>query len=398
MAKNNFYFPNYKGKSILNLISSICKAYNIKTKYPPLKLLKPEEIKKTKNIVIILIDGLGYEYLTKNQKNSTLKNFLKGKITSVFPSATTSAIPSFFTGDSCKIHSMVSWHSFLKEFGCMIIPLPYHTRIKPRISLGEIKNIKEVFNLEPINNKIKVKPYVLFEKKLTKTDFSLAISGKKSKIIGYENEKDYFKKITKLIKSNKRKKYIFAYYGEYDKLCHEHGVKSKKVKQNFKKIDKEFKKFINSIKGTDSKIIITSDHGQIDVPKNKKIKIKNHPELDETLALPICGDNRYAFCFVKASKKRQFESYVNNKLKKYCKLYNSENLVKKGVFGLEKPTSKFLERIGDYVLIMKKNYGIYQKLVNEKEKYNIGEHGGLSKEEMFVPLIIVDSKNKNIKT
>ena len=38
---------------------------------------------------------------------------------------------------------------------------------------------------------------------------------------------------------------------------------------------------------------------------------------------------------------------------------------------------------------MKENYGIYEKLKGEDEKYNVSEHGGLTKDEMFVPLIVI---------
>tara|TARA_Y100000310_G_scaffold314015_1_gene362999 strand:- start:420 stop:752 length:333 start_codon:yes stop_codon:yes gene_type:complete len=91
----NFSLPNYKDGSILNLMSSIARAFGTKTKYNPLKLLSPKELKNSKNVVLIVIDGLGYDYLQKYGKNSILNKYVKGKITSVFPSATTAAIPVF---------------------------------------------------------------------------------------------------------------------------------------------------------------------------------------------------------------------------------------------------------------------------------------------------------------
>jgi hypothetical protein len=64
-------------------------------------------------------------------------------------------------------------------------------------------------------------------------------------------------------------------------------------------------------------------------------------------------------------------------------------LITKGVFGLYEPVKTLWQRTGDYVLIMKENYVIKDKLLNEKTFNFIGNHGGTSEEEMFIPLIII---------
>ncbi|MDD5192905.1 MAG: alkaline phosphatase family protein [Candidatus Nanoarchaeia archaeon] len=386
----NFILPNYKNGSTLNLMSSIAGAFGAKTKYSNLKLLNPKELKNYKNVILIIIDGLGYEYLMKYGKYSILKKYLRGKITSVFPSATTAAIPLFFTGTSSLKHGMVSWYSFVKEVGGVIIPLPYITRFGKE-HVGEIVPIKELFNLEPLVNKMKVKSYMVTYEDIVNSDFSIAAGGK-AKRVGYKDIRNLFKEIKKIIKKGKGKKYINAYWPKHDGLCHEFGVDSKKTLKAFRKLDRELGKFVKSIKNTNTKVIITADHGSVNVPASKKIIVNERPEFMEMLSAPICGDFRYAFCFVKASRKQDFEKYVKTRLKNSCNLYKSIDLVKKGYFGLETPSNIFLERIGDYTLIMRENYGIYQRLINEESrKYNIGEHGGLSKEEMFVPLIVIDS-------
>jgi hypothetical protein len=66
------------------------------------------------------------------------------------------------------------------------------------------------------------------------------------------------------------------------------------------------------------------------------------------------------------------------------------DLIKKGYFGLFRPNSRLKDRIGDYVLIMKENYIFKDEMPGEEVNYYIGNHGGVSKEEMFVPLSIID--------
>jgi predicted AlkP superfamily pyrophosphatase or phosphodiesterase len=382
--------PNYKDGSILNLMSSIGKNFGWNSKYKPLKLLPPEELKDSKNVVLMVIDGLGYEYLMKSGKGSIFNQYLKGKMTSVFPSSTTSAIPAFMTGDACVKHGMTGWNVFLKEFGSIAIPLPYVLKIDKTFSLGQKKDIKEIFDIEPFTNKIKVNSYNVVFNVIAKSDFTKAASGK-MKMKEYKDTKDYFKKIERVIKSNKKKKYIYAYYPEHDHYSHEEGVGSKRVLNHFKKLNKELKLFLKSIEGTSTTLIITADHGEIDSPNSKVVNLEKHPKLNALLSNKLCGESRFVYCYVKSGKGKEFEKYVKTKLKHACELYKNEDLVKKDFFGLYGQHEKLLDRIGDYVLIMKDNYVFYDKLnyKGKKLERNIGDHGGLSKEEMLVPLIVI---------
>jgi len=77
-------------------MASIKKAFGGKSAYEPLKNFDISSVYK--NIVLIVIDGLGYEYLIKHGKDSFLYKNLKGKMTSVFPATTASAMTTYSTG------------------------------------------------------------------------------------------------------------------------------------------------------------------------------------------------------------------------------------------------------------------------------------------------------------
>jgi len=384
--------PNYKDGSSLNLISTIGRVLGYKSRYKPLKILNLSELKGSKNIVFILADGLGYEFLKRYGKSSVLEKNIKGKITTVFPSSTSSAIPTIQTALSPQEHGMTGWYMFVKELEGIIIPLPYILRsAKPNksFSLNKVKDIKKVFNISPFFNKIKVKSYFIQKAEIINSGFTEAVGGKAMKL-GYKTTKEFFKNVRKAVNSNKQKKYIFAYWSDHDSLCHKYGTSHKKVLKNFRDFDKLFGSFLKSIEGTNTVVIVTADHGQIDVPKSKIINLENHPKLREALSLPLCGEHRFAYCYVKPSKEKQFKKYIKTKLKYCCNLYKSKDLFKKGLFGAGKPHKEFLNRVGDYILIMKDNYGIYDHPeYYPKKYYHKGDHGGLSKEEMYIPLIVV---------
>ncbi len=386
MAK--MYFPDYTN-CILNLMGSLARGLGGKTGYNPLLILTSNEIKKAKNVVLIILDGLGYEYLMNYGKNSELVSHLRGKITSIFPAVTTSCVPAFLTGTSAQEHGMTGWHIFLREVGAIIVPLTCTTRFG-NFPLTKETESDKLFKLSSFSKKIKARAYTLNPVEFYDSDFNVKCAGK-SECIGYDGISDFFKKIERVIKKkSKKRKFVYAYHPYPDSLMHEHGNEHKKVLREFKKIDMNFKKFLKKIKNTNSLIIVTADHGLITVPKNKWIDTHKIPELNNFLRMPLCGEGRMAYAYIKSGMGTEFEKFVKKNLRVCCDLWKSEELVRKGFFGKGKMHPEFKNRIGDYVLIMKENYGIKDFLINSNVKdQHLGRHGGTSKEEMFVPLIVV---------
>ncbi len=383
------YLPNYEDGSIVNLMSSISKAFGSRAKYKPLKILNPSEL-KSKNIVLLVIDGLGYEYLINYKKDNILKQNLRGRITSVFPATTGSAVPTFLTGVPVQQHAITGWFVYLKELGLVSKILPFIARVKSQpFSKSGVKP-KKIFTQKPFFDRIKATSYIIQDKTIAYSDFSLASKGK-ARTLSFKPSSlnGLFKQIKKAIKSSNRRKYIYAYWPEFDTLCHNYGTKSIKAGRHIMAVNKKLKSFLNSIKGTDTTIIITSDHGFIDSDKSRLIELKKHPKLADAMIIPLCGERRLAYCYVRPSKTRQFGDYVRKSLKHACCLYKSEELIKNNYFGLFKPNKKLYERVGDYVLVMKKNYVIMDSLPGEEREFHIANHGSVSKQEMHVPLIII---------
>jgi len=383
------YLPNYKDGSIVNLMSSISRAFGAGAKYRPLKILNPSEL-KSKNIVLLVIDGLGYEYLMNYEKDNILKQNLKGRITSVFPATTGAAIPTFLTGVPVQQHAITGWFVYLKELGLVSTILHFTARVKSQpLSKSGVKP-KKIFTEKSFFDRIKAISYIIHDKTIAYSDFTLANKGK-ARVLSFKPSSlnGFFMQIKKAIKSSNRRKYIYAYWPDFDTLCHSYGTKSIKTSRHFRAINKKLQSFLKSIKGTDTTIIITSDHGFIDSDKSKLIDLAKHPKLSDAMIIPLCGERRLAYCYVCPSKTKQFEDYVRKNLKHACYLYKSRDLIKKNYFGLFKPNKKLFDRVGDYVLIMKENYVIMDSLLGEKREFHIGNHGSVSKEEMHVPLVII---------
>lgn len=173
--KNKFYLPNYKDGSIVNLMSSIKKAFGGKSLYQPLKNLDVAEI-SDKNIVLLVIDGLGLEFLKKYGKESFLHKNLYGEMTSVFPSTTASAMTSFAIGVAPQQHGLTGWFVYLKEVGTVAAVLPFTSRVG-EFNLNKTGvNYEDIFNEKSFCEELKADSFLLKHKSYSDSAYSLSVS------------------------------------------------------------------------------------------------------------------------------------------------------------------------------------------------------------------------------
>ena len=166
---------------------------------------------------------------------------------------------------------------------------------------------------------------------------------------------------------------------------------SEQVAEHFHQIDRVFKDFVQRLEDTNALILLTADHGLIDTCPERVVHLREHPEMEACLALPLCGEPRTAFCYLRAGAEKDFDAYVSEHLSLQCDLFNSQELLQQGLFGLGEMGKRLPERVGDRTLLMKDNWVIKDRLLQEDPFGQIGVHGGLSEDELYVPLVMVET-------
>lgn len=369
-------------------MSSVKSSFGGKSLYEPLRNFDISRL-SGKDIVLIIADGLGYEYIMKYGKGSFLYKNLKGKMTSVLPATTASAVTSFMTGVAPQQHALTGWFVYLKEIGTVSVVLPFSTRAGD-FSLEKKIKYRDIFSQESFFENLKADSFSLKYKGYSDSAYS-CLASKGAKRLPFSNLTDFFRQIKSTITKGKKRKFMLAYWAKFDSICHRKGTDSKEALEHFHQLDKKIETLAKSLKKNNATLIITADHGLINTKeKSKIIELKNHPELADTLSMPLSGEPRFVYCYVKPSKVKQFESYVKTKLANTCEMHKSEDLIRKNYFGLFEPNKKLKDRVGDYILIMKENYIMKDLVLGEDQNIFVGNHGGVSKEEMFVPLIVVE--------
>ncbi|MDI6739262.1 MAG: alkaline phosphatase family protein [Candidatus Edwardsbacteria bacterium] len=380
--------PDYKGGSIVNLMAGIAARFGHSTGYRELAALPTELLCNYRNVVLIVLDGLGYEYLINRGEESFLRRQLRAKLTSVFPTTTASCIATFATGVAPNQHGITGWFTHLSELGAVskiLFAEPRFGALKFR--KAGIK-FKKLLLAGPVFDRLKTKCFVITPQAIARGDFSRAASGR-AKVIPYKTLNGFLGGIKKALKTRPATKFISAYWPDIDHLCHHQGIEHAKTARHFRELDRRLERLAAWARGTNTIFLIAADHGLIETPRGQCIELKDHPRLAECLTLPLCGEPRLAYCYVRPDKVAQFKRYVRNRLKKYCDLATREELIRQGFYGKGKPDPRFETRVGDFILIMKPGWCIKDFLPGEERVFLKANHGGLSAAEMYVPLAVV---------
>lgn len=382
--------PDYTNGSIVNLMASVEKACGGRPYHEMLKEISSEKLRDADNLVLFVIDGLGYEIVKKFGKGGLFNQKLLGSMNTVFPSTTACAIPVFYTGLYPYEHGNTGWFMWLKELGSIVSTLPFRPVMGGQELGKQGIDLAIVFDRKPFSDKIKRKSFLITRDKYSDTDFTKSYKGK-SKVIGYRSFPQLIRELKKTIKIP-GKKFIMCYWDKFDEIGHDKGPFSKNAEEHFHYIDKRVSKIETLLRKNNTTMIITADHGGIkSVNKNKRILFRGHQKLMEMLRASFIFEMRFAYAYVEKGKESSFEDYMRKNLSYCCDFLKSEVALKKGLFGKvekEKVHPRFMERIGDYVIIMKDDYVIADFPPVDRKKMQ-GFHGGLTDREMKVPLIVL---------
>lgn len=382
--------PDYSGGGLLNLMASIVAARGGASPYAPARGLDPALLTQCAHLVLIVLDGLGYEYLARHGAGGALHSHLHGQLTSVFPSTTATAVTTTMTGLAPQQHGLTGWHMYFGEFDAIAAVLPLKTRSdeRPLAELGA--HPETLFPYATLFQQIAVPSCAVSPRLIVQSPFNLRHTAGAERR-PYDKLADFFPTIAAAVRATPARKLVYAYYPEFDAIAHKFGVASLQCAREFAAMDDAFGKFLASLAGTDTTVVVTADHGFIDGPAARRIELEQHPRLAAMLARPLCGEQRVAYCYVRPGQHAEFEAYVQDNLDDCVLLARSADLIAAGLFGPGEPHSRLAGRVGDYTLLMKDDCTIKDWLPGEKRHELIGVHGGMSSAEMYVPLIVAQA-------
>ncbi len=382
--------PRYDGASLLNLsVSLAVQAGRARpTAFAAPACAELPSLADAKVVVFLLIDGLGANDIDRRGAGAFMADHRIATLTSVFPSTTASAVTSSLTGLAPAAHGLTGWYIRDDRFGGILAPLPMQRR--DRAPLTGWWKMPRLFPYPCLFQHMKCRSAMVSHEHILGSPFNMRHSRGVARRYGYRTVDEMATSIVSAARDlGGNGGFVYAYHADYDAAAHGSGVASAACSEHYERLDVALKRIKRDLAGLDAALIVTADHGFIDSPVERQIRIETMPEVFDCLAGPLWGERRVAYCRVKQGQHERFEQAVATHLGERVDVIPGRRLLDEHVFGpAAKPHPKLAERVGDYALIARDNWTIYDRLENERDHLMIGVHAGISADEMLIPLVL----------
>lgn len=379
--------PDYSGGGFVNLIASLAAACGARPRHATLAALPPESLSKARNVVLVILDGLGDSYLMRHGALGALGKHRRGAISAVFPSTTASAITTSFTGATPLEHGLTGWFTYFGEAGRVAAPLPFRSRGDNASLRARGLAPSALFTEPPIFDALGVRSIVVSWHEIVHSDYNRHHCGRAERR-AYASLEGFVLEVERAVKSGTERKFVYAYWPAFDTLAHKHGVASAEVAAHFALLDGAFGELLSRLAGTDSIVVATADHGFVDSGPAESHALESAPGLSALLKFPLCGERRVVFCHVQEGRAAEFMQRARDWLGERAEVRASRELAEEGWFGPGREHPRFAERIGDVALLMREHHTVKDWVAGEPRHLHIGNHGGASADEMHIPLVV----------
>lgn len=323
-------------------------------------------------MLVVLIDGLGAELLRSYAKCAPRMASMMGRdLTSGFPSTTPSGLGSLGTGSRPGEHGFVAASFVLPETGRVLHPLSWGAEPNAELVQPE-RTIFERAAQAGVNVRA-VSPSAYAHSGLTRA----VLRGADYR--GADTLEERIAEVRDAVRISNSLTY--AYWGELDKTGHIAGVASDAWVQELGRVDQFIDRVLDAV-GSECRVIITADHGMVDVGVDERIDVDSVPSLWDGVET-IAGEPRARHVYARAGAEADVLSAWRERLgERAWVLTRDEAAPLLGAYD-----EAILERVGDVVAIARENWSLVSDRTDSLVSSLTGQHGGLTDAETRIPLL-----------
>mgnify|MGYP006315765081 FL=1 len=364
--------PAYGTSTLSDLLPSVSAVLGLPGRENVLKLPEAERF------VVLLVDGLGWHLLEGREALAPFLCELRTRarpITSGVPSTTATSVTSLGTGLTPGQHGIAGYT--FRYSGGLLNALLWQDGldgldVQPQLTLFERLTKAGVYCCT-------VTPSRFRGSGLT----TCALRG--ADFLGYPEEADIDRRVQLATQASLAgpRSLVYLYERNLDHAGHRVGVDSAEWASELVRIDRLTQRLRESLPA-DVRLIITGDHGMVDVPAARRITIESHTDLTADLRL-IGGEGRLRQLYVRPGSEAAVQARWADRLETEAWVLTRDEASEAGWFGPMQP--RLADRFGD-VLVAMAGDGALMTHSQPNEFSLVGMHGSLTAVELTVPLLI----------
>ena len=333
--------------------------------------------------VVILADGLGVSSIRARAGHARFLASRLNKssiIDGVFPATTVAGIASLTTGVEPGQHGLVGYQVLDAARDRVVNQLTgWDAGMQP----ATWQRARTVFDRAADDN---VPSFAVGPKKFLDSGFTQAVL-RGAQYVPAEKVADRFTAARSILNENPTA-LIYLYVAELDVVAHAHGWESDRWLAVLEYLDSEVSRFAATLR-SDEGLLLTADHGVIDVPSTKHVLFDTEPALVAGVR-HVAGDPRCVQLYLEPEQSVVDADSLADAWRQSqgdrAWVYTRAEAVAAGLYG--RVADEVLPRIGDVIIAARKGIAYYDsRPANQKARNMIGQHGSLTDEEVRVPLI-----------
>ncbi len=366
--------PDYRGSCLSNVVPALLGP-------PDAAQWLPDPIREAKAVVLLLIDGMGWEQLQDRAELTPVMSAMEGgPITTVAPTTTTTALTSLVTGATPGEHGLIGYQIYIQ--GQVLNALRWTAGAKPSDARKSL--VPEQVQTRPAFFGRRVP--AVGRSEFRGTGFTRAhLDGVDHR--GYKLTSSIAVEVQKLVEGGEP--LVYAYYDGPDRIAHEYGF-GPYLDAEFEEVDRLVAQIL-AVLPPEAALLVVSDHGQVMVGDNKVELARDVVALTAVTS----GEARFRWLHARPGRAGELLDAASERYGRHGLVVNRQQVLDEGWFGPHVgPEAR--SRMGDVALVPCDPVAFVEpKPVPQSQTGGggrptfelLGRHGSLTSAEMLVPCL-----------
>ena len=325
---------------------------------------------EARQVVLLALDGLGWEQLKERVSiATTLAAMTGGAITTVAPSTTATALTSLTTGSPPARHGVVGYRVRVNTDEVLNI-------LRWRTAMGDARDrvpAAEFQVIEPFGGS---RPPVVTRSEFANTGFTIVhLAG--ARLFGWRMASTLVTQVRDLLRDGEP--FVYAYYDGVDKVAHEYGL-ADAYDAEVAATDRLVEDLL-AVLPSGAALVVTSDHGQVHVGDQVEHLA---PEVLE-LTVMLSGEGRFRWLHARPGATAELAAAAAACHGHHAWVRTRHEAEAENWFG-GPLTKDSVSRLGDVAVALFEPVALYDPADTGEIRLR-ARHGSLTPAEMWVPLL-----------
>lgn len=361
-------------------------------------------------VITLFIDAFGWRFFERFQDHPLMRRFARQgsvtKLTSQFPSTTSAHVTTLYTGLPVGQHGVYEWFYYEPKLDAIIAPLLFsYAGDEKRDSLTE-QGVEGAALLPHglLGHRLAahgIRSYLVQPREFAHSTYTKQMS-EGAHTIPYLTIPEGLATMTQTLRHVKKPAWLIGYFGAFDAVCHVHGPRRPQSHADLEATLDQIERWLQrDILGRfrNTLLMIIADHGQVETNPKTTLYLDQAPGFEKLR--PLLRTNRRGEILAPAGSCRDFfvhahEEHLDEAQERLSHIVGErgevrrvDEMIEQGYFGPGPVSETFRARVGNLVVLAYPGESVYWWGDGRfKQKY-YGHHGGLTPQEMEIPLLLL---------